>query len=47
MKVLQNFYCIKSKKTYLKGDAYEGDRKDLKGFVEYKAPKKKAVKPKK
>ena len=50
-KVLKNFYCIQSKKAYVIGDNYEGDRKDLKGIVEYKSEvkskKKKDVQSKK
>ena len=45
MKVLKEFYCIQSKKSYKVVDEYKGNRKDLKGFVEYKQVKK--VKPKK
>lgn len=45
MKVLKEFFCIQSKQPYKVGDDYKGNRKDLKGFVEYKQVKK--VKPKK
>lgn len=33
MKVLKDFYCIKTKKTWVKGQDYTGKRKDLKGIV--------------
>ena len=29
MKVKKDFYCIKTKKAYKKGDEYKGKRKDL------------------
>ena len=44
MKVLKNFYCINSKKSYKDGEDYKGDRKDLAGFVEVAKKKSKAKK---
>lgn len=41
MKVLKNFFCIKTQTRYNKGDEYKGKRKDLGNLVEKpKAPKK-------
>lgn len=33
-KVAKDFYCIKTKKTYKKGDTYKGKRKDLDHVLE-------------
>ena len=46
MKVIKDFFCIKERKTYLKGDEYNGSRTDLKGLVDYPI-KKKVTKSKK
>ncbi len=41
-KVLKGFYCTKERQAYVKGDDYNGGRKDLGHLIE--APKKKEVK---
>ena len=47
MKVIKNFFCIKTKKAYNIGDVYDGDRKDIDHLLEPKKKNKKAVETKK
>ena len=42
MKVIKNFFCIKTKKVYNVGDIYNGDRKDIGHLLEPKKKNKKA-----
>jgi hypothetical protein len=34
MKVIEDFYCIKTGVKYKKGDSYKGTRKDIKHLLE-------------
>lgn len=41
-KVIKDFFCIKEKKSYKKGEEYKGERTDIDHLLE---PKKKVLKP--
>jgi hypothetical protein len=37
MKVLKEFYCVKTKVSYKKGEEYKGNRKDIDSYLDIPA----------
>lgn len=46
MKVKESFFCIESKKNYVKGSNYDGNRKDIDHLLEIKVKPKEKVEKK-